>query len=408
MIPSGLFRVECCQLTVSLAIRGLHRRRHTLMNSLIPSYLKTYIVLFCLSLFFSSCSTLQPHPTTKIPAYAWLGGLNDKPEKEISKTFIKLKRKGIDTLMYNGGQDPADYRRIGKIAKEAGLGFHTWIPTMVQQPRPELDSSLYAINRAGESAYDKPAYVSYYRFLCPSRPEVYQFLEKMYTRIAAVEEVDAIHLDYIRFPDVILARGLWEKYGLVMDKEYPAYDYCYCEKCTAGFKSQTGIDITEVDDPTQLQAWKQYRYDLITSIVNRLADTIHQQGKQINAAVFPGPHSVAKRIVRQEWDKWELDAFFPMHYNDFYLEGTDWIGEMTKEAATSLNDTRPVISGLFICPDPKNKAQEKDPEGHGLLPDELAAAIRTSMENGAAGICLFTPGRMTLAHWRVFKQAIYQ
>jgi endonuclease/exonuclease/phosphatase family metal-dependent hydrolase len=338
--------------------------------------------------------------------YAWLGGLNEASDKEVRKKFTEWKSRGIDTLLYNGGQQPEDYQRIGRLAKAAGLGFHSWIPTMVQSPRAGLDSSLYAINRAGASAFDKPAYVPYYQFLCPSKPAVYQFLEAMYTRIAAVDEVDAIHLDYIRYPDVILARGLWDKYGLVMDKEYPAYDYCYCKDCTDGFRSASGIDIHSVEDPTQLQAWKEYRYDLITKIVNRLADKVHQEGKQINAAVFPGPHSVAKKIVRQEWDQWQLDAFFPMLYNDFYLEGVDWIGKMTREGVASVSSDQEIISGLFICPDPERKAEEKDPEGHGLLPEELEAAIQVSMANGASGICLFTPDRMTEAHWEVFEKAI--
>ena len=37
---------------------------------------------------------------------------------------------------------------------------------------------------------------------------------------------------------------------------------------------------------------------------------------------------------------------------------------------------------------------------------ELEDAIRESMENGAAGVCLFTPGRMTEKHWEVFETAI--
>ena len=48
-----------------------------------------------------------------------------------------------------------------------------------------------------------------------------------------------------------------------------------------------------------------------------------------------------------------------------------------------------------ICPDPENKVKNPDPENHGLIPGEPEVAIRESMENGAAGICLFTPGRMT-------------
>ncbi len=88
---------------------------------------------------------------------------------------------------------------------------------MIQGENPKLPHDLYAWNGLGESAWDKPAYAAYYKFLCPSREEVYLFLEELYTEIASLEEVDGIHLDYIRFPDVILAPGtvgqVWPGYG---------------------------------------------------------------------------------------------------------------------------------------------------------------------------------------------------
>ena len=71
-----------------------------------------------------------------------------------------------------------------------------------------------------------------------------------------------------------------------------------------------------------------------------------------------------------------------MNYNDFYLEGTDWVGTVTKEEVEAANG-KPVYSGLFICPNPENKTEENDPENHGLLPSEIEAAINKSMENGA-------------------------
>jgi uncharacterized lipoprotein YddW (UPF0748 family) len=361
------------------------------------------LLILALSSLIVSCNTYKE---VKVPCYAWMSGPGKATDTELKKQFTDLKKKSIIGLMYSAGQDPVIYKRVGKIAKKAGLGFYAWIPTMVQNNNPEIKPEWYALNGLGESAFDKPAYVSYYHFVCPNREEFYQYLEKMYSRIADIPEVDGIHLDYIRYPDVILARGLWEKYGLVMDREYPQYDYCYCDKCVADFKARTGIDIKSVQDPSQIEEWKQFRYDLITSIVNRLADMVHSKNKQINAAVFPGPNSIAKKIVRQEWDKWNLDAFFPMNYNDFYLEGTKWIGEMCRESVTTINNRRPVYSGLFICPDPDKKATEPDPENHGLVPGELDAAIRESMENGATGICLFTPGRMTEEDWVVFKKAI--
>lgn len=363
------------------------------------------ILSFWVLLLMVSCSVPE---TSKIPCYAWLSGPGEASDKELKEQFADLKEKGIDGLMYSGGHDPNTYKRVGTIAKEVGMEFHAWIPAMVQAPNPQLKPEWYGVNGEGESAYDKPVYTDYYKFLCPSQQGVYDFLSKLYGSVADVPQVDGIHLDYIRFPDVILARGLWDKYGLTMDREYPKYDYCYCDKCVADFKAKTGIDIRKEEDPSQNKEWKQFRYDLITNMVNRISAVVHSKNKEINAAVFPGPNSVAKKLVRQQWDKWDLDAFYPMNYNDFYLEGTKWIGDVTQEAVSTLENRKPVYSGLFICPKPGEKAQQKDPENHGLLPQELEAAIRESMENGATGVCLFTPGRMTPEHWTVFEKAIHK
>ena len=45
---------------------------------------------------------------------------------------------------------------------------------------------------------------------------------------------------------------------------------------------------------------------------------------------IPGPDSHAKWMVRQEWNKWNIDAFFPMNYNDFYLEDASWLAPIVK------------------------------------------------------------------------------
>lgn len=360
-------------------------------------------LIFLYTLFIITASLGQENP--KIPVFAWMGGPGEASDQELLDQFKELKSKGIDGLMYNGGHDPETYKRVGKLVKEAGIGFQAWIPTMVQSD-PNLRPEWYGVSGLGESAYQKQPYVSYYKFLCPNREEVYRYLAHLYESVAEVPEVDGIHLDYIRFPDVILARGLWDKYGLIQDREFPEYDFCYCDTCISDFKEKSGIDIKAVKDPSKVFEWKQYRYDVITKLVNRLAELVHSKGKKISAAVFPGP-SIAKTLVRQEWNKWNLDAFYPMNYNDFYMGNTLWIGSVVKEETVAVLD-KPVYSGLFICPRPENKANEKDPEGHGLVPEELGDAVRQSLENGATGICIFTPERMTDAHWAAFKKAIYK
>ncbi len=351
-------------------------------------------------MLLTACSQQE----TKVKAYGWQGEGRNTTEETLQADFSKWKAHGLDGMCYNAGQDPVKHQRAAKVAHANGLEYHAWIPTML---KGDADSSWYAVNRKGESAYSVQAYVPYYKFMCPNNEDVYHFLEGMYGKIADIPEVDYVHFDYIRYVDVILARGLWDKYGLVMDEEYPTADYCYCDKCVADFKTATGIDIKSFEDPSQCAEWKQFRYDVITKLVNRLSASIHAKGKKVSAAVFPGP-TLAKQLVRQEWNKWDLDAVFPMNYNDFYLEGADWLRPITAEEVAAENGKAPIYSGLFICQDWQNKANIKDPEGHGLIPSEMEEAIRGSMESGAAGVCLFTPGNMTDEHWNAFDKAIHQ
>jgi hypothetical protein len=349
----------------------------------------SFLFIACL---FASCS----QPSEPVKLYGWTGG--GKTEESTNEMFAQFKSHGFTGVCCNAG----DVKNASRIAHAHGLEYHAWLGAMSDGSR---DSSLYAVNRNGESSYNKPVYVSYYKFLCPQKEEVFQYLSEKYGAIADIPDVDYIHLDYIRFPDVILARGLWEKYGLVMNEEYAPADYCYCDQCVSAFQTATGIDIKSFEDPSTCEEWKQFRYDQITHLVNRLADVIHAKGKKVSAAVFPGPE-LSKKLVRQEWNKWNLDAVFPMNYNDFYLEGADWLAEICKEETEAVNKKIPVYSGLFICQDWKRKSEIKDPEGHGLLPSEIEEAVIGSLKSGASGVCLFTPGRMTDEHWQAFDRAV--
>jgi uncharacterized lipoprotein YddW (UPF0748 family) len=341
----------------------------------------------------------------KTKTYAWTVITQDS-EHVITKKFRYYKKRGIDGILYFGGYDAEIYSKIGKISKEVGLEFHAWLPTLIHPSNSVLNPEWYTVNALGESSYDKQPYLSHYKFVCPNRPEIHSYLSELIENIANTDEVDGIHLDYIRFSDVILPKGLWDKYKLKMHKEYPEFDYCYCDKCVNDFRSMTGINIKTIDNPSQVKEWKQFRNNLITNLVNQISKLVHSKNKQISAAVFPGPKMAADN-VRQEWCKWNVDALYLMNYNDFYLKGTRWIGKMCKSAAKVVDKDVKIISGLFICPNPKNKTNQQDPEHHGLLPDELAGAIKESIQNCADGICLFRSGSMTERYWRVFENTIH-
>lgn len=357
--------------------------------------MKKFLALIFASVLFASCKS-SDKPAMKL--YGWFGMNASQSEEQICDYFTKYRSHGMEGVLVSVGTDTAAIAKVAHAAKTAGMSeYHAWIPTMIQR-NEQLDSSCYAINRKGFSAIDKPAYAPYYTFLCPSNPTVIDYMVSLYGSVAEIKDVDYVHLDYIRFPDVILARALWDKYGLVMNEEYDEADYCYCKRCVEGFKKASGIDILSYDDPSTCEEWKEYRYDQITSLVDKIADAVHAKGKKLSAAVFPGP-TIGKKLVRQDIADWKkVDAFFPMNYNDFYLGDVAWIGEQVREEVEAVGD-KPVYSGLFICPQPERKAEIKDPEGHGLLPEEICEAVKVSLDGGAKGVCLFTPDRMTPEHW---------
>lgn len=262
--------------------------------------------------------------------------------------------------------------RIIPIAHNAGLEIHAWMWTMpCNNPRIiENHPDWYVVNRLGKPAHTDPAYVDYYKFLCPRKAPVREFVQQRVKALAAISELDGIHLDYVRMPDVILAEALQPKYDIVQDKEFPEYDYCYCETCRDAYRAKTGIDPMEIEDPQNDKDWYQFRYDAVVQMVNDyLVPAAKEKDKWITAAVFPNWES-----VRQQWHKFDLDAFLPMLYHGFYNENIDWIGDETRKAIDRFEKKKPIYSGMFLP---------------HIAPEELIKAVNSAYDGGASGFCLF-------------------
>ena len=359
----------------------------------------------------------KPEPT-KIKVYGWYVWEDDKvSEDSLFSLFTEWHSHGLRGVCVNNGFDYDKIARCALIAHRAGLEYHAWAPTVIHGGK---DSTWYTVNRLGKSAFNPKdrAYVEYYQTLDPHNPEVIKFLTESYMRMAEIPHVDYVQLDYIRYADAILAEGLWDKYDDQIHHqwrdrkgkvhEFPGADYCYCDACCADFLQKTGIDIRKKlakgIDPSTIKEWAQFRCDIITNLVNTICDSIHAHGYKISADVFPGPENYAEPMVRQQWRKWNVDMLFPMNYNDFYLKDAHWVEQITRQECDGM--TKPIISGLFICPDWKNKDKVIDPENSGLVPSELRTAIQGAMKAGATAICLFTPDRMSAEHWKVFEKLV--
>jgi uncharacterized lipoprotein YddW (UPF0748 family) len=322
-------------------------------------------------------------------AWTWVHGGGETGAAEWRARFGRVRAAGISGVLVSGG----DLELVSGAARAEGLEFHRWIWTLnrsgdawVKENHPEW----FSVSREGKSSLTHPPYVPYYQWLCPTRPAVRDYLRGVVDELAAHPSVDGVHLDYIRHPDVILPIGLWSRYNLVQDREYPEFDFCYCEACREAFRAQSGADPLDLPDPTADQAWREFRWASVTGVVDTLSTAVRARGKQITAAVFPTP-TIARRLVRQAWEQWPLDAVFPMIYHGFYQEPLEWVGSATREGVQALRLAEPLHSGLYL-PD--------------LEPDALGRAIRLVREAGASGVSLFEMAGLSDPHLAALRSAL--
>ncbi len=327
----------------------------------------------------------QPRPALK--NWAWMRS-GVRSMEDWRRKLAELRTAGIGAILISGDAD--FYRTAIPVARQEGLEVHAWIFTMMRGEMVKTHPEWYAVSRAGASTADKPPYVDYYRFMCPTRDEVRQYLVGYVRELAQIDGLAGVHLDYIRYPDVILPVALWPKYKLVQDKEYPEFDFCYCRVCCDRFQRMTSLDPLKLPDPPSHQPWLQFRYDTITQMVGALADEIHSHGKAVTAAVFPTP-KIARMLVRQDWLRWKVDAVLPMVYHAFYKEDVAWIQSATREGVAALADRIPLYTGLYV-PD--------------LPPADLARAVGFALAGGARGISLFQGNTLTPAHLEEVSKAL--
>jgi uncharacterized lipoprotein YddW (UPF0748 family) len=310
---------------------------------------------------------------------------NDSLWQEKLKFYQSL---GISEVLV-GGENAEVLRLIVAAAKPYDIKIHAWMWTLnrpgdsVAMQHPEW----YAVNRKGQNSLEYRAYVNYYQWLSPFHPDAREHIKNNVRKLAQIEGLASIHLDYVRYVDVILGRQLQPKYGLVQDREMPEYDYGYHPLARAGFKEIFGYDPLDLDHPELSTEWRQYRLNAITTLVNEIAEIAHTAGHQLTAAVFPFPE-MSRTMVRQAWDDWKLDAAFPMLYQNFYNEKVNWIGFATEQGVNKVDF--PIIAGLYA-------PGLKDPE-------DLEKAIRLAKEKGAKGISIFTADNLDEAQQAILRK----
>lgn len=345
-------------------------------------------VTFLLSL--NSCTSEKSTEET-FKYWVWTTANETRTDESFAEEFQKYADNGIDAILVDTHADADLLARLVPIAKEAGLEIHSWIFT-INRPGDsvvEAHPEWYQVSREGKSCYDNPPYVDYYKWVCPSRPEVRQHIYDLVENLAKVDGVASVQLDYIRYCDIFLPVGLLPVYDdLVQNTELPEYDFCYCDKCVEDFMKVHHRNPREMEHPEIDIEWKQFRLNQVKRVVDECYKIVHKHNKKLAAAVFPYPE-MADHMVRQRWDKWDIDIVLPMIYNGFYNEGTDWVGFATGQGVNDLKGRNVELhTGIYVPP---------------LSPEQVGEAIREAKANGASGVSFFDGPQITDEMYAVIK-----
>jgi uncharacterized lipoprotein YddW (UPF0748 family) len=333
---------------------------------------KFLILLIAIVATVAGCGQ-QKEQVSEYPMFwTWM---NYRPGMNFDSVCTVMNETGIDGVILNA-PTPDDYRQAIPIARKHGIEVYAWLWTT--NPEHDRDVLLkehpdwFSVNRIGESLADTKIYVDYYKFMCPALPEVREHIKKKIVSYCEVEGLNGIAIDYHRFVDVILPTTLWSRYDIVQDKEYPEFDFGYHPAMIKLFGEKYGYDPRELEDPSTDENWLQFRCDQITEVANEIAEVVHSYGKVMAASPFPTP-AMARKMVRQDWGKWNLDIVFPMVYHNFYTGDVSFISDCMIEDERDKNPMTTLYCGMTAS--------------NSL---DMFESMDAALNNGAEGISIFT------------------
>lgn len=215
-------------------------------------------------------------------------------------------------------------------AHGAGLRVHAWVNVLSLSQNPDapildrLGRDIVLVDRHGRSLLDYPGFEipppegRYYRmgtpgvYLDPAAPGLADELAATFAELLSrYPTLDGLHLDYIRYPDVLpYAPGT--RFGV-------GIDFGYGKATRERFAAETGQQAPFGDSLANANAWDAWRRDQVTALVAAIAGAAREVSPkvQLSAAVW----SYADRaylVLGQDWRRWLeddlLDFAVPMAY----------------------------------------------------------------------------------------------
>jgi uncharacterized lipoprotein YddW (UPF0748 family) len=333
------------------------------------------------------------HPE-RIPAL-----IEDAQLLGVSDLFVQVYRGGrawfdsshADAAPYQAILEQTGRDTLAELiprAHAAGLRVHAWVNvlSLAGNTRSRLVADLgrdaVLVDRFGRSVLDYPKLDvpqpdrKYYRmgtpavWLDPSAPGVAERLAATFAElIVRYPELDGLHLDYIRYPDVLpFVPG--SRFGVGLDFGYGA-------TTRARFRAETGLEAPFGGSLANANRWDAWRREQITQLVAsvRGAAAEIRTGVVLSAAVWTYADR-AYLALGQDWRGWLdaglVDFAVPMAYTlDDRL-----LGYMAESfAGASARDRIWLGLGVWLFE---------------ANPPRAVAQLRIAREAGAGGDALFS------------------
>jgi len=215
----------------------------------------------------------------------------------------------------NGNYDALD--GFVRICHEYGIEVHAWVENFFigtveaqEQANMALASHFegrWLKDRKGKNTFFYTASNTNFIFMNPFEEEVRTLLVDFYREIITKYDIDGLHLDYIRFPEL----------------NYGSDDFGYNENIVSAWQAEnnTTVDPATLNGGSLHQSWIKFRQEIINNFVGEVYQMICDTDPDIwlSAAVYPGIPEI-KNDIFQDCANWVqngyVDELFSMSYGE--------------------------------------------------------------------------------------------
>jgi uncharacterized lipoprotein YddW (UPF0748 family) len=218
------------------------------------------------------------------------------------------ERTGVDTLSL-----------LLERAGERGLRVHAWVNALSLSLNPEapivreLGRGIVLVDQKGRSLLDYPDQEvpqpdrQWYRmgtrgvYLDPAAPGVAERLARTFAELVErYPDLDGLHLDYIRYPDVLpFVPG--SRFGVGLD-------FGYGEAARARFRRETGLEPPGPGGAPNANRWDAWRRERVTEVVTRIRQATRAVDPDLALSAAVASHvDRAYLSLYQDWKRWLED-----------------------------------------------------------------------------------------------------